>query len=1384
MRLSTFFILFLFLAINSWSQNFVFEKITTREGLSQNDVNDIYQDKNGFLWVGTNDGLNRFDGYNFKTYRANPKEEGGISSDLVFDIAEDADGNLWLGTSDAGVCKFDVKTEKFTVFKNTKEIPDFLITNQIVRILPTRNGDIWLATPVGLNVLHSRNGSYVAEKIEIPSAGANITPGINALVEDVYGRIWVGSKSGIHIFSDKKEPIHLKTSNTSSFIKEIFFTDEEVFVAYTNGIFRHKIDWETLKISDSKKISDLNVDCLLVNKHGDVFCGNHRGLTIISRHDMNTDGIPNSNHFTEGWESNSLSKNVVKCLFEDGSGIIWIGTNGGGLNKYNPKQKAFRHFNKTRIKGSLSYNKIRTIYQDSEENIWVGTEGGGMNFLSNTSNKNFESGWKSIDVNPKGSAYIYAMLERKNRVSGKNEFWVGTGYPQVIARMDIKNNKPVLIRDAKIFSEVTNSPFTFEQTDDGTIWTGTYGRTNGLLRFTETKDGMKMTNFLPNQYEGSISAANIRSLLQDNYGNLWIGTDVGLNLLTPEEQKKDQPVFRVFKKNKDVEGSISHDYILPIFQSKDGTIWVGTMGGGLNELIYSTNYSDIKFKSITTDDGLPNNVIKGILEDDYGFLWISSNKGLTRYDVKDKVFKNFGISDGLQDYEFGELACCKLKDGEMLFGGVNGITAFYPKDIIEDKTLPRIALTDFQILNRSVAPGEKLNGRVVLPNAINHTNKVRLKYAENSFAIYFSSIHFSAPEKNTYKYKLEGFDNEWVRKDASDRIAKYTNLRPGRYVFKVLASNNDGIWADDAKVLEIIITPPWYLSIVAWVLYVLVFLVSLWFFQKFSLIRIKQKNELLMEHFEKEKAKELSQMKLRFFTNISHEFRTPLTLIIGPLEKLIHRGNTLSEKKIAETYSIMHRNASILLRLINQLIDFRKFEQGKMILRASNSNIIAFLNEVFLSFTELANNKNIDYSFSSPRDDIPVWFDDDKLERIMYNLLSNAFKFTPEGGKINVLVDEDDTSIIVKVVDTGVGIPKEMQKNIFERFYQTERIKNRKVGSTGIGLSFIKGLVEMHGGDISFESEEDLGTTFFVKLKKGNAHLNDEQMRAVSREANTSRKNYSFLEPVKVEREENGAESKKKKTKVLIVEDNFELRSFVKDSLNDVYDIYMAENGKEGLDKVAELNPEVVVSDIMMPVMNGFELCETIKSDEKISHIPVILLTAKSTAENRIIGYKKGADGYISKPFSLEVLEARIQNLIESREKLRNTFKSNIVVEPSKVTTTSMDEKFLQRILKIIEENIPNSEFTVEQLSTEYGMSQIVMNKKLKSLTGYTAKAFIRSIRLKRAAQLFATGKYSVTDVTYEVGFSDLKYFRTCFKDQFALSPSEYMKKHKENGQK
>lgn len=1369
-------LVFIALSFASFSQNYVFEKITTRDGLSQNDVNDIYQDRDGFLWISTHDGLDRYDGYQFKTFRADADNPNSISGNLVYNIVEDLDGNLWIAVSGKGLCKFNLKTEQFTSFKNTPDHPDVLSSNDVTCMMASKDGSVWAGSHNGINIIKPENGNYSITKIEIP--GINLT-GINDIDEDALGRKWVCTRQGLFIFQSgniNEPPVIINGWQAYS---TLCIAGDEIFTSSYRGTFKLTFNWDDLSNFKSKRLNNIKATKILADKSGNLFLGSNRGLYVVERNKPESDVFKEPLHFVEGLEGNNISNNNIRSLCEDKSGIIWIGTTGGGLNKYNPKKKKFRHFTETREKGSLSGRKIRTIYEDTNYNLWIGTMGAGLNFLPNSKVRNYHSGFKVIDLNDNFLQNdIYSIIDDSKQ--NKPGIIAGIGYTSVLFRISCAHN--VLKREPLgILDSIKTITFSMLKDRNGNLWFGTYG-TTGLYKLIRDNGSERFLNYHADGTKNSLPSNRIRSLLEDDKGNIWIGTSDGLCLLTPEEQRKKKPLFKIFKNEPGNPSSISFNYILPVFQSKNGTIWVGTLGGGLNKMIYSSNPDSIKFERFTTQNGLPSNAIKGILEDDSGFLWISSNKGLTRFSLKDKSIINYGISDGLQDFEFSELACCKLHDGEMLFGGVNGVTAFFPDEISKDLSVPKVGLTDFQILNSSVKVGQKIHGRVLLKDGINHTKEVNLKYSENSFSIYFSCLQFSSPSRNRFKYILEGFDKDWVSTNADDRIAKYTNLPPGKYTFKLLASTGDGVWTPKPKMVYINIKAPWWRSRSAMVAYVLFFLSVVVFFQRYSFIRIKQKNELLMEHFEKEKIQELSQMKLRFFTNISHEFRTPLALIVGPLEKLMRHGAELSKEKILENYALMHRNASILLSLINQLVDFRKFEQGKMKLRTSNSNVILFLKNIFASFEQLAEDKKIDYQFTCSDDKLELWFDSYLLERIMYNLLSNAFKFTNEGGTIELKVTENTEQVIIQVIDSGVGIPKDMQKNIFHRFYQADRIENRKVGSTGIGLSFTKGLIEMHHGKIDFESEENKGTTFTIKFRKGSSHFAEEEIKNDSDGWDGGARDVALPSPVEKAKKDKDKAQDRLKYNLLFIDDNFELRQFVKDSLSYKYNVMLAENGKDGLDKVHKANPDIIVSDIMMPIMDGLEFCETLKNDLPICHIPLILLTAKSSLENRVESYKCGADAYISKPFDMEMLDVRIQNLIESRKKLKERFRTATTITPSEVTTTKTDELLFEKIMTIVEKNMSNGEFRIKDLASECGLTQPSLNKKIKAFTGLTASLFIRTIRLKRAAQLLATGNYFVSDVTYEVGFTDLKYFRKCFINEFGMTPSEYAAAKKNEG--
>jgi len=1359
-----FFVCFSF---GVWSSSF--KNLTTLDGLSQNDVNCIFQDSRGFIWIGTHDGLNRYDGYTFKVYRMEPRQKDGLVSNIVFTITEDAEGHLWMGSSDNGICKFDVDNNVFTHFSNSTETPNVLTSNRIIQIKADSYGNVWSVTDKGVDVIITATN----EVIHLTLADLGATKGSfqgnfgRSILEDSEGNIWIGTYKGLA----KMDPVKHKVSYiyTPSAKPSLVTNIQEYgdYLVVCNGATVRIFDKKTKEYHKSLKL--LRSTRMLIDDSGKLWVGSANGLLLCELEEDAPLRFKKKKLFTASTKSDGLTTNYITALFKDKSGLIWIGTNGGGVNIYNPKYKPFKQYNIQQDQTTTSYNKVRSVFSDKRNNLWVGTAEG-LSFISKSILEE-QSDNKNIDQQKLKGNLVYCIDEDEQN----DLLWMGAIYPSEVYVYNTKNNQN--IDPYKLGVPKTKSVFSILVDSKSNVWLGTYG--DGLWRLKRKKDGTYYRRqFVMEDKSYSLSSNIIRSLMEDKHGNIWVGTSNGLNKISYKESHTRNPRFFVHKNIRDNEKTLSHNYILPIYESKSGDIWVGTMGGGLNKYVIS-DIGVESFESITTKDGLPNNVIKGIQEDENQNLWLSSNKGLTCYNPITKEIRNYDVADGLQDNEFSELASCKNKKGELIFGGVNGLSVFKPSDIAEDTTVAELAFTRLDILNQPIEVGEEVRGRVPLQKDINATEQISLKYEENSFTMYFAGLHFVAPHKNKYKYILEGFDSEWVYTNSDARFAKYTNLKPGNYTLKVMATNNDGLWSNEARTISITVIAPWWMSTSAMVAYLVVFVLLLWFFRRFSLIGVQQKSQLLMERFEKEKVQELSQMKLKFFTNISHEFRTPLTLILGPIEKLIKEKNTLPEEKVDKIHHTIYRNTNVLLRLINQLMDFRKYEQGKMKIEANETNIVLFVKDVSKAFEMVADEKNIQFKFNTTSESIKLWFDPDKLEKIIYNLLSNAFKYTDNGGEISINIKEEDKTISIEVNDTGIGMSNNVLKHVFDRFYNAGKISTNKQGSTGIGLSYSKSLVEMHHGTISAKSTEGEGTSFVVELLKGKQHLKKEELRGTS--------TYKIQEDVILSGIIHGEQKKAvvavssdNKIKLLVVEDNFELREYVVDNLESKYEVLQAKNGKEGLEICKEYNPDLIVSDVMMPIMDGFEMCEAIKADESISHIPIILLTAKNLSEHKVKGYSLGADAYVSKPFDMDVLLAQIDAIIEKRSLIINTFDKKIEVTPTDIASTSMDEKFLAKIISIIESKIDEPLFTVEELASEYGISKVIMNRKLKALTGKTAKIFIRTIRLKRAAQLLSLGRYTVAEVTYEVGFSDLKYFRTCFKTEFSLSPSEYKKKFSE----
>lgn len=1398
--LKYFILSIVFVNISNAQTSFGFEHLTTENGLSQSDVNCIFQDNEGFMWFGTHDGLNRYDGYNFTVFKPDPSNPQSISSNLIWKIIDDEKGNLWVGTTGGGLNYFDKTTEKFRSFKHNQADVNSLRNDHITALLKDSKNRLWISTPKGIDMV-DLNKSLDSIKFRHFNLNqnevnqTNMSNDVYTFFEDNNHQIWATGYRGLFKLSrDSNGDIYFHLANKSFNLPQIQIRSiaEDCFgnliLAANQGLYRII---QKDGVNSFQYVNEGVYTNVLVNK-GEIWAGTNNGLLEfknVSAIELPT--LVNTFNYDPKNPSNSLSKNIVKSLFIDRSNIVWIGAYGGGVNKYDPQKKQFSHIKRTLDSGSLSSDNLRSIYEDSNGYLWIGAGGEGLNMLAK----------EDIDYNYNKFKHLNKIdkvfVIREVFYNNSKKLLVGGENTPGLFEIDITN--PHKIDNSKIspIKEAGGSVFSLLQDSSKNIWIGTYnGGVNRWLYDEKTNDFRKdILSENPN-VDFSISNNIIRDILQDSKGNIWFGTGNGLSMLYSDQIEVRNPKFQIYKNIKNDSLSISHNYILKIYESKAGDIWVGTFGGGLNKLIPSKNGESVRFKSFKEKDGLPNNVIKAILEDEQGNLWMSTNKGLSRFNPTEETFTNFDVNDGLQSNEFSELTAFKRKNGEMLFGGVNGFTAFFPNEIVSNTINPETVFTDFSIFNKPIAIGEKVNGRVVLNQSINSIDEIELEYKENSFSLEFAALHYAASKKNKYAYKLEGFNDHWIYTTSDNRYATYTNLEPGLYTLKVKASNNDGVWDETPSELKIRVIPPIWRTNTAKVVYVLLFMGMLFAFRRFTIIRTSKKYELELEHFEKEKLEEINRLKLEFFTNISHEFRTPLTLIKGPLEYLQKKGRDISQKEVSEQYQLMNKNTDYLLRLVNQLLDFRKMDKGKMELLIGENEVVSFLKEVGEPFQFLSLKKNIDFKIESSKKNIKSYFDGDALEKIVNNLLSNAFKFTPENGKISVQVFEGEdfkvpenldlnidvkNYIIIQVSDSGPGIPEHRVKHIFERFYTNVGSKKINKG-TGIGLSFTRNLVELHQGSISVLSNPSFGTSFFVCLPKNkNAYDgvegisfydNSKGLLLVSQTEATTHA-IGVMDDIV---DEGLSRSRSKLPILLIIDDNADIRSFIKKGLGDKYYVYEAENGQNGFDLAIKVIPNIIITDLMMPIMDGIELCEKLKTTQETSHIPVVMLTAKTSQEWEIEGLKTGADAYIRKPFDMELLELKLVNILKMRDELRRRFNRDTTLQPNEVTVTSADETFLQKAIEIVEKHMMNSDFSVELMVKEMSISRSNLYLKIKELTGLSSSEFIRNIRLKRAVQLLEKSDLSVKEIMYMTGFNTASYFSKCFKKQFGVIPSKYVR--------
>ena len=1297
--------------LSSQSKKLRFEHLTVEQGLSNSSVMCNIQDSKGFLWFGTFDGLNRYDGYNIKVFENDSNDSSSLSNNHINYIYEDKTGILWIGTNGGGLNKFIREKEQFTHYKHDPDDPASINCNYIWSIFEDSLGVLWIGTGCGGLKKFNREKEQFRNYKHNPEDPTSISNDrISSIYEDKHGELWIGTKfGGLNKFDREKEQfIHYKynpddpTSIGNFLISVIYEDNTGIFWIGTHGGGLYKFDREKRHFfnysydpNDLSSLTGNDVYSIYEDSSNNLWIGTIDGG--LNKFDREKEKFIYYQHNPD--DPTSLSNHFVLRIFEDNSRNLWIGTWGGGLNKYDKSKVQFQNYSHNpNDSNSINNNYVTRIYEDSIGNLWLGTDFG----LNKYDCKKEQYIFYQNDPNDSSSLssnFIYSICE-----DNSGNLWIGNGK---LDKFDKKNE--IFIHYNKPVQEIYEDKL-------GMLWLGIYDV--GLSRFDRVTEEFILYKHDP---DDSTSLCNnyINIIFEDKAGMLWIGTQRGLDRFDREKE-----IFYHYKNKSDDPSSLSSNRIYSIYEDKKGNLWIGT-NNGLNRF----DKENEVFVFFTEKDGLPNNNIYGILADDLGNLWLSTGKGLSKFNTKTETIRNYDVKDGLQSNEFNKGAYFKSRSGEMFFGGVNGFTVFHPVNIKDNPHIPPIVITDFQLLHKSVPVGfDKSNNRTILEKSITETKEIELNYEDNVITFEFAALDFHCPEKNKYAYMMEGFNKDWIYTDASRRYATYTNLDPGEYTFRVKGSNNDGIWNEEGTSLKINILP---------------------------------------------------EMRSRFFADISHEFRTPLTLILGPLKQIIEE---TKDPKTLEEATLAEKSAERLNVLVNQLMDLSRVVTGNLKLQTCAENIVPLLKGLTLSFASLAERKNITLKFKSKKKVLKVFIDKDKVEKIVTNILSNAFKFTEEGGKIDVNVQSTNGTAEIRISDTGIGIPKEKLDKIFDRFYQVEEKHKRRGEGAGIGLALTKELVELHKGEIQVESEEGKGTTFTVSIPLGREHLLPEEIseeRIKKEEVSTP--SVTGVEEDKKEEEELDIDliTETEKPLLLIVEDNADVRTYIRGHLDESYRISEAVDGKDGMDKVLEYIPDLVVSDVMMPKMDGFELCGEIKKDERTSHIPVILLTAKAASEDKIEGLETGADDYIMKPFDAKELQVRIKNLIEQRKKLRERFNKEATIPIKKGKYSQIDEQFLKKAMDVIEKHISEPEFSLDEFGRETGMSRTQLHRKVRALTDHSPHNFIRFIRLKHAAELLIKGAGNVTEIAYDVGFSSLSHFAKAFKEQFGKTPSDYIKAEK-----
>lgn len=1288
-----------------------FRHYNNKQGLSHNTVYCSLQDKRGFMWFGTEDGLNRFDGHTFKVYRHNSYNPNSLPGDHLNFLFESSDERIWICTS-AGTCYYDHKTDTFHPFhlSSAQNEPE-----SFSAVTEDKNQQLWFIRHnriVRYNPTDSSTRVYPAEK--------NFYPNLITLTNE-----------GEPLFSNGQALYTYKTES-DAFLKTELLTEQQIgkqisiqairqvpelgILVGTNlaGLLLYNYQDQSV----TTIIPDIQVRAITPYNNNTYWIASESGIyiyNVLSREVINLRKSL-TNEYT-------IADNAIYSITKDREGGMWAGSFFGGIS-YLPKEYTrFNHFIGGKTHPQLPGNAIREIVPDQYGNLWLGTEDNGINCYNPSTGQITNYSYNN-PKHPLSATNIHGLLADGNRL------WVGT-YNKGIDVLDIPSGKIIKHYSRESTDHPLNDNFILcfykTRNDEFLIGTG-----SGIMAYNSRTETFSRWN---NIY------ALIRQIYEDSNGDIWAATANGIYHYLRETNTVEHYTAAPNKSQ-----SIGSNNATSVFEDSKGRIWVTTVNG-LSLFSPETQ----SFNRITTENGLPSNIIYRIVEDKEHFFWLSTANGLVRFNPDTYVMRTFTYTDGLHETQFNYSSSYQAPDGTIYMGTINGMLSFNPSQFREDTFTPPVYITAINV------PDNEEKRHDFISPSIENVETLKLPYDGSTFTLSYIALSYTSPDAIRYSYKLEGIDKDWIYMNQNKDVT-FANLSPGEYTFKVRSTNSSGIWQDNGQELHIIVTPPFWATGWAFFFYAVIICMLIVLFYNYKKNKLEEKHRINQDLFESKKEKELYDAKIQFFTFITHEIRTPLTLIKAPLEKILRSGDGTPSTQ--ENLRIIEKNTQQLLNLSNQLLDFRKTESRGFKLNYVKTDVTLWLNTLLQPFFPVIEKEKKSFICDIPEGPFFAYIDREAFSKIVNNLLTNAIKYSDRQISLQMQIQEEKKEFSITVINDGHLIPDSEKENIFNPFYRLKETENQQ--GSGIGLSLARSLTEFHKGTLSYQQTTDGKNQFRLTLPE-----EQEDCYQLVHERNTEESSDQ-----NTEKENTG------KSIVLIVEDQTDMRQFIAKELSDTYRVLEAANGKEAVNVLKENTVNLIISDVMMPVMDGFELCNVVKNDVNFSHIPFILLTAQHNLQSRLKGLNNGADAYMEKPFSIELLTAQVQNLLKSREMLTQTYRETPSVPAATLAVSTVDDIFLRKFNSYLEENIANEALSVEMLASEMGMSTSSLYRKVKGLSGLTPVEFIRITRLKKAAELMQTGESRINEIAFQTGFSSPAYFSTCFQKQYGKSPTDFMKEH------